>query len=113
MRVERGASVERLAAVVAFVRFFLPREKDILTDSASADENSGCFTWNGAGCTRRAYLRVDDFVSAESAGLAEAFPAHFTHEGSGPGVHRHVSGQVVVRVKNLQRERERRGGEQQ
>lgn len=51
----------------------------------------------------RAYLRVDDFMSAERAGLAEAFPAHLTYEGPGPGVHRHVPGQVVVRIKNLQR----------
>lgn len=60
-------------------------------------------TGNGARCTRRAYLRVDDFVSAERAGLAEAFPTHLTHEGPGPGVHRHVPCQVVVRIKNLQR----------
>ena len=29
VRIERGASVERLPAVVAFVRFFLPHERDI------------------------------------------------------------------------------------
>ena len=44
-------------------------------------------------------------MPAESAGLAEAFSAHLAHEGPGPGVHRHVPGQVVVRVKNLHKER--------
>lgn len=69
------------------------------------DVKTGSTRPNGsaARCTRRAYLRVDDFVSAERAGLAEAFPAHFAHEGPGPGVYRHVPGQVVVRVENLQR----------
>lgn len=50
-----------------------------------------------------AHLRVDDFVSAQRAGLPESFAAHFTHEGPGPGVHRHVSGQIVMCVKNLRR----------
>ena len=40
-------------------------------------------------------------MSAQRAGLTETFPAHFTHEGPGPGVHRHVSGQIVMGVKNL------------
>lgn len=49
-------------------------------------------------------------MSAQSAGLSEAFTAHFTHEGPGSGVHRHVSGQVVMRVKNLRsRQTEREG----
>lgn len=38
------------------------------------------------------HLRVDYFVSAQRAGLPESFPAHFAHEGPGPGVHWHVSG---------------------
>lgn len=50
---------------------------------------------------RRPHLRVDDLVSAQRAGLPEPFAAHFTHEGPGPCVHRHVPGQVVMRVKNL------------
>lgn len=49
----------------------------------------------------RLFLCVDDLVSAQRAGLPKSFPAHFTHEGPGPGVHRHVSGQVVMRIKNL------------
>lgn len=49
------------------------------------------------------YLRVDNFVSAQRAGLPESFAAHFAHKGPSPGVHRHVSGQIVVRVKNLRR----------
>lgn len=55
------------------------------------------------------HLRVDDLVSAQRAGLPESFPAHFTHEGPGPGVHRHVSGQIVMRVKNLRRIHKHRG----
>ena len=38
------------------------------------------------------HLCVDDLVPAQRAGLSESFAAHFTHEGPGPGVHRHVSG---------------------
>lgn len=53
-------------------------------------------------CVRAApHLRVDDLVSTQRAGLTKAFPAHFTHEGPRSGVNRHVSGQVVMRVKNL------------
>lgn len=47
------------------------------------------------------HLCVDDFVSAQRARLAEAFPTHFTHERSGARVHRHVAGEVIVRVKHL------------
>lgn len=49
----------------------------------------------------RQYLSVDDLVSAQSAGLSESFAAYFANEGSRPGVDRHVSGQVVMSVKNL------------
>lgn len=52
-----------------------------------------------------AHLRVDDLVPAQRAGLTESFPAHFTHEGPSSGVHRHVSGQVVMRVKYLRTHR--------
>lgn len=55
------------------------------------------------GRARAAHLRVDDFVSAQRACLPETFPAHFADEGARAGVHGHVSGQVVVRVKNLQK----------
>lgn len=55
------------------------------------------------------HLRVDDFVSAQRAGLPKSFPTDFTHEGPGPGVHRHVPGQIVMRVKNLWRIQKYRG----
>ena len=48
-------------------------------------------------------------MPAQRAGLAESLAAHFAHEGPGPGVHRHVSGQVVVRVKNLRTTQTHRG----
>lgn len=47
------------------------------------------------------YLGVDNFVSAERAGLAEAFATDFAHERSGSGVDRHVTGEVIVSVKHL------------
>lgn len=47
------------------------------------------------------HLCVYNFMSTQCAGLAEAFPAHFANERSGPGVHRHVAGEVVVRIKHL------------
>lgn len=47
------------------------------------------------------YLGVDNFVSAERAGLAEAFAADFAHERSGSGVDRHVAGEVIVSIKHL------------
>lgn len=52
----------------------------------------------GPGAT---YLGVDNFVSAQRAGLAEAFAADFAHERSGSGVDRHVAGEVIVSVKHL------------
>lgn len=51
---------------------------------------------------RVSHLCVDDFVPAQCAGLSEAFPAHFADEGPRAGVHRHVSGQIIMGVKNLQ-----------
>lgn len=47
------------------------------------------------------HLRVDDLVPAQRARLPKPFPAHLADEGPGPGVHRHVSGQVVMCVKDL------------
>ena len=44
---------------------------------------------------------MNDLVSAKRAGLPESLSAHFTNERPGPGVHRHVSGQIIMRVKNL------------
>lgn len=52
----------------------------------------------GVGST---YLGVDNFVSAERAGLAEAFAANFTHERSGSRVDWHVAGEIIVSVKYL------------
>lgn len=52
----------------------------------------------GPGAT---YLGVDNFVSAQRTGLAEAFAADFAHERSGSGVDRHVAGEVIVSVKHL------------
>lgn len=60
-----------------------------------------------AGGGRERYLGVDDLVAAEGAGLAESFAADLADEGPGARVHRHVAGQVVVRVEDLQ-ERARR-----
>lgn len=51
------------------------------------------------------YLSVDDFVSAQCAGLSESFPANFTHKRTRAGVHGHVAGQVVVCVKHLKEKR--------
>lgn len=51
------------------------------------------------------YLRVDDFVPAQGAGLAEALPADLADERPGPRVHRHVAGEVVVRVEHLRGKR--------
>lgn len=61
---------------------------------------TGCCAWAGArpGAT---YLGVDNFVSAQRAGLAEAFAADFAHEWSGSGVYRHVAGEVIVSIKHL------------
>lgn len=42
-------------------------------------------------------------MSAERAGLAEAFAADFAHERSGSGVDRHVAGEVIVSVKYLRK----------
>ena len=42
-------------------------------------------------------------MSTQRARLPEALPAHFTHEGPRAGVHGHVAGQIVVRVKHLTR----------
>lgn len=47
------------------------------------------------------HLRVDDLMPAERAGLSEALAAHFAHKGPGPGVHRHVSGQIIMCIKYL------------
>lgn len=47
------------------------------------------------------YLGVDNFVSAERAGLAKTFATDFAHERSGTGVDRHVAGEVIVSVKHL------------
>ena len=45
-------------------------------------------------------LSVNYLVPAQSAGLTKAFPAHVADEGSDAGVHRHVSGQVVVGIEH-------------
>lgn len=58
-------------------------------------------SWKGHSETV-SHLRVDDLVSAQRAGLPESFTAHLTYEGPGPRVHRHVSGKIVMRIKNLQ-----------
>lgn len=50
---------------------------------------------------------MDDLVAAEGAGLAESFAADLADEGPGARVHRHVAGQIVVCVEDLQ-ERARR-----
>ena len=50
------------------------------------------------------YLRVDDFVSAKRARLAEPLPADFAHEGPRSGVHWHVSGQIIMGIEHLQSE---------
>lgn len=55
----------------------------------------------GLGAT---YLGVDNFVSAQRAGLAEAFAADFAHERSGSGVDRHVASEVIVSVKHLRKD---------
>lgn len=58
---------------------------------------------NNKSSTRAAsYLRMNDFVPAQRAGLSKSFPADFTNKWSGPGVHWHVPGQIVMCVKNLQ-----------
>jgi len=44
---------------------------------------------------------VDDLVATEGGGLAKPFATHLAYEGSGPRVHRHVSGEVVVGVEDL------------
>lgn len=63
---------------------------------------------SGTGCYARdrarpgaTYLGVDNFVSTQRAGLAEAFAADFAHEWSGSGVYRHVAGEVIVCIKHL------------
>lgn len=53
------------------------------------------------------YLGVDNFVSAESAGLAEAFATDFAHKRSSSGVDWHVSGEVIVSVKHLWKDESR------
>lgn len=45
-------------------------------------------------------------MPAQRAGLSESLPANFAHEWSSACVYGHVAGQVVVRVKDLNR----RGG---
>ena len=58
----------------------------------------------GGGCGRApgpTYLGVDNFVSAERAGLAEAFATDFAHERSGSSVDWHVAGEGIVSVKHL------------
>lgn len=44
---------------------------------------------------------MDDFVPAQSAGLPEAFPAHFAHEGPRARVYGHVSRQIIVCIEYL------------
>lgn len=56
--------------------------------------------------TRGTYLGVNNFVSAQRAGLAEAFAADFAHEGSGSGVNWHVAGEVIVSIKHLREGRD-------
>lgn len=62
----------------------------------------GCAWDQAAGVRATSYLSVDNLVPAKCAGLPEAFAAHFAHKGPGAGVHRHVSGQIIMSVKNLQ-----------
>ena len=50
------------------------------------------------------HLRVDNFVSAQRAGLTEPFPAHFANEGPRACVHWHVSSQIIMSIKYLQKE---------
>lgn len=47
------------------------------------------------------FLGMDNFVSAESAGLAEAFATDFAHKRSSSGVDRHVAGEVIVSIEHL------------
>ena len=44
---------------------------------------------------------MDNFVSAESASLAEAFATDFAHKRSSSGVDRHVAGEVIVSIEHL------------
>lgn len=57
--------------------------------------------WPDLGAT---YLGVDNFVSAESAGLAEAFATDFAHKRSSSGVDRHVAGEVIMSIKHLRKD---------
>lgn len=50
------------------------------------------------------YLGMDNFVSAESAGLAEAFATDFAHKRSSSGVDRHVAGEVIVSIEHLRKD---------
>lgn len=47
---------------------------------------------------------MDNFVSAESAGLAEAFATDFAHKRSSSGVDRHVAGEVIVSIEHLRKD---------
>ena len=53
----------------------------------------------------RAHVRLlfgmDDFMSAQSGCLSETFAAYFAYKWSRSGMHRHVPGQIVVRVESL------------
>lgn len=50
---------------------------------------------------------MDNFVSAESAGLAEAFATDFAHKRSSSGVDRHVAGEVIVSIEHLRKDESR------
>lgn len=47
---------------------------------------------------------MDNFVSAESASLAEAFATDFAHKRSSSGVDRHVAGEVIVGIEHLRKD---------
>lgn len=88
----------------------IPR-RDTAAPPTKGKENPASRTQTRAEGARRAepdlgatYLGVDNFVPAESAGLAEAFATDFTHKRSSSGVDRHVAGEVIVSIKHLQKD---------
>ena len=47
------------------------------------------------------FFGVDDFVPTQRAGLSEALATDLTLEGTRSGMHRHVPGQIIMRIEHF------------
>lgn len=88
--------VESFATILALVRLVSGMDSDMGVEGRAPVE---CLA---AKLTLVWLLRgVDDLVPAQGRGLSESFSANLADKWPGPGVNRHVSGEVVVGVEHL------------